>query len=196
MLDKPHQLPNDSEFFAALFEQYKNLVYKTAFLMLGEAGEAEDALQEVFILVYRSLNTYDPQKGAVTTWLHRITVNYCLGQHRKHRIRVLPAGDTEPVEALPYNEPGFTWSDEKEAMVQAIHQLDKKLRVMIILRYYWELPYAEIAEILRIPLGTVKSRIDLSIRSLRKVLARPVETRKPVYQPNLPASEEVHPCGS
>ena len=73
----------DREAFAILFEQYKNLVYKTAYLMLGETTEAEDALQEVFVQVYRSLSGFDHQKAAFTTWLYRVTVNYCLNRRRK-----------------------------------------------------------------------------------------------------------------
>ncbi len=69
--------------FSDLFEKYKNLVYKTAFLMCGSQEDADEALQEVFIQVYRYLPGYDPQRGAMTTWLHRITINYCLGNQRK-----------------------------------------------------------------------------------------------------------------
>ncbi len=68
--------------FAALFEAYKNLVYRTAYLLLDNHHEAEDFLQDVFIAVYRSIGSYDAQKGAFSTWLHRITVNRCLNQRR------------------------------------------------------------------------------------------------------------------
>ena len=57
----------DQEAFAALFEQYKNLVYRTAYLTLNDSAAAEDALQEVFIRVYHSLSNFDPAKGAFTT---------------------------------------------------------------------------------------------------------------------------------
>ncbi|HEX7395357.1 MAG TPA: sigma-70 family RNA polymerase sigma factor [Anaerolineaceae bacterium] len=180
-------------FFAALFEQYKNLVYKTAFLMLGEVEEAEEALQEVFVLVYRSLDSYNPQKGALTTWLHRITVNYCLGQRRKLRPDWLPV-DEELAESSSFTDPDFSALSEREAMIQAIRQLGEKLQVVVILRYYWELPYAEIAQILEIPLGTVKSRIDLAIRSLRQILTGQAETSAPVLPLNSLVQEEVRRC--
>ncbi|MBN1537520.1 MAG: sigma-70 family RNA polymerase sigma factor [Anaerolineales bacterium] len=71
--------------FAGLFERYKNLVYKTATLMLDDPAEAEDALQEVFVLVYKSLSAYHPERGAFSTWLYRITINQCLMRKRKRR---------------------------------------------------------------------------------------------------------------
>ena len=73
----------DREAFAALFEQYKNLVFRSAYLILENVHDAEDALQEVFVLVYKSLASFDPGKGAFSTWLYRITINYCLNQRRK-----------------------------------------------------------------------------------------------------------------
>jgi len=165
----------DHAYFAELFEQYKNLVFKTALLMLDNAEQAEEALQEVFILVYRSLHLYDPRKGALTTWLYRITINYCLGQHRKQRLDCLPLEEEQLPENCPPVELNGSAFAEREAMLQAIHQLGEKLQVVVILRYYWELPYAEIAEILEIPNGTVKSRIDLAIRSLRKIVTAQAE---------------------
>jgi len=90
----------DEQAFAALFHQYKNLVYKTAYLILGDAHEAEDVLQEVFIKVYRSLHTFQPKKGAFTTWLYRITINHCLNRRRKRHLSFSslddPDGNTSP----------------------------------------------------------------------------------------------------
>lgn len=159
----------DQEAFASLFEQYKNLVYKTAYLMLGNKDEAEDALQEVFVLVHRSLSGFDARKGAFSTWLHRITCNYCLNQHRKRRATLLSLEDIPAVFASKF--PGEQLA-EKQLLDQAIFQLSDRQRVVVILRYYWELPYAEISEILNAPLGTVKSRLDLALKTLRRSLEK------------------------
>jgi RNA polymerase sigma-70 factor (ECF subfamily) len=155
----------DREAFAILFEQYKNLVYKTAFLMLGESTEAEDALQEIFVQVYRSLSGFDPGRAAFTTWLYRVTFNYCLNHRRKKRPFTLPLEDISP--ALRSEFPGAQLA-EAEIVQQAIEKLTDKQRAVVILRYFWDLPYAEIAQILDVPLGTVKSRIDLALKTLRK----------------------------
>ena len=166
----------DQDHFAELFESYKNLVYKTASLMLADTGEAEEALQEVFLQVYRSLHTYDPAKGAITTWLHRITINYCLDQQRKRRLVFQPLEEENPTLTRRADGTGLDDGLEREAVLQAIHSLSDKLRSVVILRYYWELPYQEIAHILDVPLGTVKSRIDLALRTLsRQILAHEQE---------------------
>jgi RNA polymerase sigma-70 factor, ECF subfamily len=157
----------DREAFALLFEQYKNLVYKTAYLMLGEATEAEDALQEIFVQVYKSLSGFDPGKAKFTTWLYRVTFNYCLNHRRKKRPLTLPLEDMSP--ALRSEFPGAELAEE-EVLQQAIGKLTDRQRAVVILRYFWDLPYAEIAQILDVPLGTVKSRIDLALKTLRKVL--------------------------
>jgi RNA polymerase sigma-70 factor, ECF subfamily len=169
----------DREAFAILFEQYKNLVYKTAYLMLGESAEAEDALQEIFVQVYKSLSGFDPGKAAFTTWLYRITFNYCLNHRRKKRPFTLPLEDISP--AL---KSGFldTQLAEEETLQQAIGKLTDKQRAVVILRYFWDLPYAEIAQILDVPLGTIKSRIDLALKTLRKMLEEQESGKRSISQ--------------
>lgn len=164
----------DETAFAALFDKYKNLVYRTAYLMLGDTQEAEDALQEVFLRVYRSLDTYDPSRGAFTTWLHQITVNHCLNQLRKRRP---PGADEDSVpwgelplergEAQPSPSDLIESSDE---IWQSLRRLSGKLRAVIVLRYYWDLPYDEIGQILGIPVGTVKSRMNAALNAMREDL--------------------------
>ncbi len=168
----PNQSPSinsaNPDSFAELYEKYKNLVFKTAFLILGDASEAEEALQEVFLLVYRSLERYDAKKGAFSTWLHRITLNYCLSHRRKRRL-IEEGLEGEPQRIIdPKNDPGERI--EKEPFYKVIQALSNKQKAVIILRYYWELPYAEIASILNVPLGTVKSRLESALNMLRKSL--------------------------
>ncbi|HLO27531.1 MAG TPA: RNA polymerase sigma factor [Anaerolineales bacterium] len=169
----------DREAFALLFEQYRNLVYKTAYLMLGESTEAEDALQEVFVQVYRSLAGFDPHKAAFTTWLYRVTFNYCLNQRRKKHPISLPLDEISPT--LKSEFPGSQLAEE-EVLQQAIGRLTDKQKAVVILRYFWDLPYAEIAQILDLPLGTVKSRIDLALKTLRKVLEKQETGKSSVSQ--------------
>lgn len=159
----------DQEAFGVLFERYKNLVYRTAYLMLGEAEEAEDALQEIFLKVYRSLSSYQPTKGAFTTWLYRITTNYCLNRRRIKRFSFVPLEwawqDNSRAAIAKQNDPG-----EDQDIHLALEGLSDKLRAVIVLRYYGGLSYAEIGESLSIPIGTVKSRLDLGFRKLRREL--------------------------
>jgi RNA polymerase sigma-70 factor (ECF subfamily) len=162
-----HAQAGDREAFAALFEQYKNLVYKTAYLILGDIHEADDALQEVFLLVHKSLASFDSHKGAFTTWLYRITLNFCLNHRRKRHPSSLE--DISPTPAI--NFPGAQLAEE-EALWQATRSLSDKQQAVVILRYYWDLSYAEIAAILDLPLGTVKSRLDLALKTLRTILEK------------------------
>ena len=153
----------DSEAFAAVYDRYKNLVYRTAYLMLGDAGEAEDALQEVFLKVYRAIATYDPRKGAFTTWLYRITANHCVS-----------AGRAQGPDPLPIEAAGGETQDELtldgDTLGTALDRLSVRLRAVVVLRYYAGLSYAEIGEALDLPLGTVKSRLNAALAALRRDL--------------------------
>lgn len=152
--------------FAVLFEQYKNLVYKTAYLMLGDPAEAEDALQDVFWQVYRSRTTYDATKGAFTTWLHRITVNHCLNRKRGSQ-GMLWGVEPQWRHSTPSPEHLVEIDDTLRSMLQG---LSEKHRVVVVLRYVWDLSYEEIAQILEIPLGTVQSRLHTALKAVRKRL--------------------------
>ena len=68
----------DMKAFEALYHQYEKLVYRTAYLITGHKETAEDVLQEVFISVWKSRHTFNPEKGKLTSWLYRTTVNQCL----------------------------------------------------------------------------------------------------------------------
>lgn len=157
----------DEAAFAALFDQYKNLVYKAAYLMLDSVEDAEDVLQEVFFQVYRSLARFDPTKSKFTTWLYRITVNCCLNQRRKSRSTPLLMDDAV-LSSLTRHGPPDDQKGEEEALQHALARLTEKQRTLVILRYYGDLSYAEIAQVLDIPLGTVRSRLNQAIKALRK----------------------------
>jgi RNA polymerase sigma-70 factor (ECF subfamily) len=164
----------DEAAFAALFEQYKNLVFKTALLLLDGAGtpapeaEAEEALQEVFLSVYRSLGSYQPERAAFSTWLYRITVNHCLNRRRRRRWPWLSL-DRVPAAQASAPSPEHALS-ETEAVASALRCLSDKLRATVVLRFYADLSYAEIAQVLDIPIGTVKSRLAEALKLLGREL--------------------------
>lgn len=160
----------DEEAFILLFERYKNLVYRTAYLTLGSAIDADDILKDVFIQVHRVLESYDPKRGAFTTWLHRITVNRCLNWRRDNRAhrRLNDPAEQEAggLQALPAADDRYA----DDTVRQALDRLSPKLRVVVVLRHSLDLSYAEIAEILDLPLGTVKSRLNQAMRALHEDL--------------------------
>ncbi|HSD83854.1 MAG TPA: RNA polymerase sigma factor [Anaerolineae bacterium] len=186
MFHAPRHPEIDQAAFAELFERYKRLVYKTAYLMLGDCLEADEALQEVFVRVYQSLASFDPQKGAFTTWLYRITINYCLGHQRKRQVVTAPLEEARLVHGDEPIEANLVKSAERQEVRQAIMALTEKQRAVIILRYYWDLPYSEIAQVLAIPVGTVKSRLVLALKTLSLKLAGPKTAPR---QDALPALE-------
>ena len=155
----------DQEAFVLLFERYKHLVFRTTYLTLGSAAEAEDILQEVFLQVHRSLESYDADRGAFSTWLYRITVNRCLNWRRgRSHTESLDALDEERLGGAALVCDSYA---EDDTVRRALDGLSRKLRVVVVLRYLWDLSYAEIAEITDVPLGTVKSRLNHATRLLR-----------------------------
>lgn len=154
--------------FAGIFHKYKNLVYKTAYLMLGNGRDAEDALQEVFLEVYRSLRQFNPEKAAFSTWLYRVTINDCLNWRRKRRLVTLSLDEV--------NEPAAEVHGAVDPDIwRVVSRLSPKLRAVIVLRYYGDLSYAELTEVLDIPLGTVKSRLHQALSVVKEDLAEGVD---------------------
>jgi len=162
----------DVSAFEALYRQYEKLVFRTAYLITGSKEAAEDALQEVFVSVWKSRHTYDPNRGKLTTWLHRITVNQC----SKGKARKAPANVSLEEKGVDLLEMKHSYQPEDvlinkleyDRLLRAMDSLDTKHRSILVLRYFNDLSYQEIAEALEIPLGTVKSRLNQSLRYLKE----------------------------
>ena len=171
MTDTEKWQTGDMAAFEALFRGYQKLVFKTAYLITGNRDRAQDVLQEVFIAVWNSRRSYDPNKGKLTTWLHRITVNQCSKGNTRTDPAIVPLENTE-IDALGTG--GSRPDDilvsklEYEKLLKAMDTLDTKHRSVLVLRYFNDLSYQEIAESLGIPLGTVKSRINHSLHCLKE----------------------------
>ena len=91
----------EDEAFAALYRRYGALVFRTAYLLLLDVGRAEEITQDVFVQVYRKLGDYRSERGAFTTWLHRITVNACLNARRRRLFPRLSLDRAEAAGLLP-----------------------------------------------------------------------------------------------
>jgi len=162
----------DVNAFETLFRQYERLVFRTAYLITGSKEAAEDALQEVFVSVWKSRHTYDPNRGKLTTWLHRITVNQC---SKKKPVKTLATVSLEEKgidlpEMKQQSQPEDVLINklEYDRLLRVMDKLDTKHRSVLVLRYFNDLSYQEIAEALEIPLGTVKSRLNQSLRYLKE----------------------------
>jgi RNA polymerase sigma-70 factor, ECF subfamily len=153
--------------FEAMYRQYEKLVFRNAYLITGKKEEAEDVLQDVFLSVWKSRHTFDPGKSKLTTWLHRITVNECFRKKRKQDPEQFSIDDIDIATPEDSQEESFITKEEYGELMKAMDNLDHKHRAVLVLRYFNELSYDEIAQAMDIPLGTVKSRIFQALSTLR-----------------------------
>jgi len=169
------------EEFETIFQQYNNMVYRTACLTLSDRSQADDVLQNVFIKVYRLGSSFDPQKGSMATWLRRITINECIskqqkaGNHNYSLDELHQNGHHPDAESIEFDEK----LQLKLSIEEMLQSLSAKYRAAVMLRYIDDLSYEQIAETLDIPLGTVKSRISAAITSLKKSHRKEVQNELP-----------------
>ena len=177
MSDLLEQLQSgDAAAFESLFNRYEKLVYKTAYLITGDREEAKDVMQEVFVAVWKWRHTFNPEKGKFTTWLHRITVNECSKKRKKRRVAFLSLEGEEkkgycPNDPRELPEEMMISKEEYVRLMKALSSLDTKHRSVLVLRFFNELSYEEIAGVVGISLGTVKSRIHYALKTLRWQMA-------------------------
>jgi len=162
-------------------------VYRLAYRLTGNAHDAEDLTQDVFVRVFRSLSSYTP--GTFEGWLHRITTNLFLdSMRRRSRIRFEALADDAP-ERLAGREPSPAqayddthWDDDVQ---RALDSLAPEFRAAVVLCDIEGLSYEEIADVLGIKLGTVRSRIHRGRSHLREALAhRAPQRRRRVIAPS------------
>ncbi len=168
----------DQEAFRQLVERYQGAVYNLAYRMLGIPEEAEDAAQEIFVRIYRQLERYDPTRK-FSTWTLVIATNYCIDQLRRRRMQLVPLENIIPWardrEAGPEAE--ALGQESRDEVQRLIRELPEKYRAPLVLRYWEDLSCAEIAEILGVPEGTVKTQIHRARKALGKLLAGEEERR-------------------
>lgn len=171
-------LHGDQAAFATLVERYTGAVYNQAYRMLGNAQEAEDAVQEVFLRAFRRLDSYDPERR-FATWLLTIGSNYCVDRLRRRRFSWLTLDDV--AFWLPSRESGperRALEQERGEFVQrALQRLPENFRSVIVLRYWHDMSYLEIAEALRLTEATVKTRLHRARKMLEAVLGPDGETQ-------------------
>jgi RNA polymerase sigma-70 factor (ECF subfamily) len=155
---------------ADVFERYHQDIYRLCLGILDNAQEAEDATQEVFLRAHRAWGSYDPARAAPRTWLGHITVNYCRSVLRRRRL-VAIAGRL--IGRRPAATDGaLTGRELRVDVATALRYLDADHRTVILLRYYWDLSCAQIADSLQIPESTVHSRLYVARQRMQRVLRR------------------------
>lgn len=143
-------------------------VYRLALSILDDPDEADDATQEVFVSALRSLDSFRGD-SSLKTWLFSIAINLCRSRYqrdqRRTRLRQILESLFREDQAAPESEAIRHEADSE--LWRAVRALDEKHRIPIILRYYHDLPAADIAETLGIPVGTVHSRLNHARERLR-----------------------------
>jgi RNA polymerase sigma-70 factor (ECF subfamily) len=163
-----------------IVRQYHQRIYNLAYRFTGRFDEAEDLTQEIFMKVYRTLSSYRPESGALVTWMVRVGRNHVIDHYRKFKTERThtdsleveyekaeenPARYASPAQALEQRE-------LSERVHQALLKISADLREAVILRDLEEFSYEEIADILKLPLGTVKSRINRGRAELARLLKK------------------------
>ena len=172
-------LAGEDSAWEALLKAYSRKIYNLCYRFTGRVEEAEDVTQEVFIKVFQTLKSYHAAQGSFGTWLNRVARNHLVDHYRRARKdRVTSSLEDELPEAeqqpSPHMEPtGQVESRERrEVLQQGLDKLSPDLREAVILRDLHDLDYEEIAQVLRVPQGTVKSRINRGRLELGRVLKR------------------------
>lgn len=145
--------------FDEVYEKNASYVFNLALRMAGKASDADDVYQEVFLRVHRFLPQY--RGSGLRSWLRRITVNVFCTHFRKQQ-KEQPEDDVGASLACSASEPGNLLEEREvgEKLAMALDTLGPEMRAAMILRGVEELSYQEIAELLEIPLGTVRSRLS------------------------------------
>jgi RNA polymerase sigma-70 factor (ECF subfamily) len=157
--------------FECLLDRFERRVYNLALRMLdGDRAEAEDATQDVFVEVHRSLPRFRGE-SRLDTWIHRIAVNVCLQRRRKRTLPLVDLPDGE----LPAHPSGNPFeeavrSELRTRVAGAMDALPEAQRDVVLLHGIQGLSYAEVAAVLECPVGTVKSRVSTAFRRLRELL--------------------------
>ncbi|MBP6469189.1 MAG: sigma-70 family RNA polymerase sigma factor [Chloroflexi bacterium] len=171
-LDEARQ--GDKAAFGKLVEAYQTPVYNLAYRMLNNAGEAEEAAQEAFIRAYTRLDSYDPAHK-FSTWMLSITSNYCIDIIRKRRALLLSIDEPLPPHPalMSDNSKGpeaQVVMNQQQEMVQALlSELPEDYRETVVLRYWYDLSYEEIAEMMDTTVSAIKSRLFRARRLLAEV---------------------------
>lgn len=172
-------LAGDNDAFGVLVETYQTKVYNLALRMCGNEDDAFDLSQEAFFRAWRGLSGFQ-QESSFSTWLFRLTANVCLDwlRAKKRRPTVsLTAADEEGEETqLDVPDPGMNpeellmAAEDRAVLANAMNQLPVEYREILTLRAINDMSYTEIAQVMKLREGTVKSRLSRARLALRKIL--------------------------
>jgi RNA polymerase sigma-70 factor (ECF subfamily) len=172
-------LTGDAEAFGELVRRWERRIFALTYGMLGREEDARDATQETFLAAFRSLRNFRGE-AKVSSWLHRIAVNQCISRQRRAKVRSESALEDEQETnagsfAMPLSySPAHVAEGRQEtaAVRRAINSLPVELRQVVVMKEFEELTFREIADVLDLPLSTVKSRLYTALKQLQMRLQK------------------------
>lgn len=179
-------LAADAAAWEALLQTHTRKIYNLCYRFTGRPADSEDLTQEVFIKVFQTLRTFDAAQGSFGTWLSRVARNHLVDHYRRTKkdritsslddelgtLEEKPGATVEPVAEVETRE-------RRELLQRGLERLSPDLREAVVLRDLQDLDYDEIAQVLGVPVGTVKSRINRGRLELARVLKRMEQVRGP-----------------
>ncbi|HTS46768.1 MAG TPA: sigma-70 family RNA polymerase sigma factor [Bryobacteraceae bacterium] len=189
----------DDDAYEILIQRYQQPVYNLVCRLLNDPSDASDIVQEVFLKIFRNIRSFR-HGSSLKTWIYRIAVNEAYNHRRwfsRHQRQEVAFGldDSAPANADSFADPGRSPFDqaaghETRALVEAaLEKLNPKFRAAVVLRDIEDLSYEEIAAVLEVSLGTVKSRILRGREALRRILEGRLEPEASVQWSAQPLAE-------
>jgi len=164
----------DADAFEVLVRRHEKTIFNLAYRMLGDYDDAAEVSQEVFLSAYRAISQFRGDAN-FSTWLYRIALNHATTRRRSMQSRQHRTMPIEDIEVLRDAKPGPAEALEKKEMQErvqlALNKLAPEDATVILLRDLQDVPYDEVARVLAIPVGTVKSRLHRARQALKTLLA-------------------------
>ena len=165
----------DLEAFEEIYQRYEGMVFNLALRLSGDPTEAQDLAQDAFVRIYRHLDRFQG-RSSLKTWIYRVTLNSCRSGLGRKRWRTVPLAEEGAAEGLTLVDSRRTPEERAVArsdghrVLASLARVPRKFREAVVLRDLEELTYQEIADVLGVRIGTVRSRIARGRQKLREVL--------------------------
>jgi len=168
---------NEEAAVAELYDRFGSLVYRMAYQAMPTRGEAEDAVQEVFVRLWRTARRYDPERAALVTWVMLIARRHLVDKLRRvqARVRAVPLGEAHAAGRTVEGEPSRAEQDERfGVLMKRIQALPELQRTVVMRAYLGGQTLRQIGEELNTPLGTIKSALSRALVRLRERVSEEV----------------------
>jgi RNA polymerase sigma-70 factor (ECF subfamily) len=161
----------DEDAVAGLYDRHHRLLFGLILRILRDRSEAEEVLQETFVLVWTRAETYNVSLGSPAAWLVRVARNRAIDRLRANSVRLRAVESAPMPQAVESPESRASLSEQQRAVTRALAALPADQRELIEQAYFLGLTQSELAERFKLPLGTVKTRIRTGMQTLRQRLA-------------------------